>query len=88
MFRVLLNLFHKPRFRMGSVDNSRIRTTRIRNAQFVSYLSQSDNLKKRYNDAYDMRLLRRKRFRRGLSLLGILLFSWIVIESAKALAIF
>jgi hypothetical protein len=90
MLRVFKNWFHRPAIRMGRVDNSRIRTTPIRNAQFVSFISESGTLRStsRYTDRYEMRLRRRKVLK-SLFILGLTAgAAWIVIESAKALSIF
>jgi len=90
MLRVVKNWFHRPAIRMGRVDNSLIRTTRIRNAQFVSFISESGTLRSssRYADRYERRLRRRKLLK-GVFALGLATgAAWVVIESAKALSLF
>ena len=86
--RILKNLFRRPPIRMGRVDNSRIRTTTIRNSGFVSFISATGSLRARNTDHHDARL-RRRRFFKGL-VLAILSAggAWIVIESARALTLF
>lgn len=88
MLRVLKNLLHRPAIRMGRVDNSRMQTTRIRNAQFVSFISESGTLRPRNTDRYDARLRRQKFIK--LAFIAALTggAAWIVIESAQALSIF
>jgi len=73
---------------MGRVDNSLIQTTRLRNAQFVSFMSQSDSLAPMSADRYDTRLRRRKwlKLAFALSLAGGL--AWIILESAHAISMF
>ena len=86
--RTLKQIFHRSTIRMGSVDNSRIRTTPIRNAGFVSFVSQSGCLRIRNGDYHDARLRKQKRLR----LVGLIAvtagFTWFAIESAKALSLF
>ena len=73
---------------MGSVDNSRLHTTPIRNAGFVSFFSGSGCISARNSDYHDTRLRRQKR-RRVLALIGITAFcTWIVVESARAITLF
>lgn len=86
--RTLSRLFHRPAIRMGSVDNSRIRTTPIRNAGFVSFFAESGCVSARHADYYDTRLRRQKR-RRLFALLAITaLCTWVVVESARAISLF
>jgi hypothetical protein len=88
MFRVLKNLFHRPAIRMGRVDNSRIHTTRLRNAQFVSFISESGSLTPFSTDRYDARLRRRKLLKAFLATSVAAGAAWVVIESAHALTMF
>jgi len=86
--RTLRQWLHRPSIRMGSVDNSRIRTTRIRNAQFVSFFAENGCVSARNSDHHDARL-RRQRLVRGIALVGVTaLATWIVIESARAISLF
>jgi len=87
MLRALLLKLRRPAIRMASVDNSRIRTTRTQNAQFISYLVES-GFRQVNPDHYEASL-RRRRLGRGL-LVGMLAagLAWVVIESAKALSAF
>jgi hypothetical protein len=72
---------------MGPIDNSRIRTTRVKNAQFVSYLTES-GFRQVNGDRYESSLRRRRLLKRVL--VGALLGggAWVVIESARALSMF
>ena len=90
MLRVVKNWFHRPAIRMGRVDNSRIRTTAIRNAQFVSFISESGTLRSssRQTDRYEARLRRRKVLKSFFALVLTAGVAWVIIESAKALSIF
>ncbi|GAB1488980.1 hypothetical protein MASR2M8_14310 [Opitutaceae bacterium] len=86
--RTLRHWLHRPPIRMGSVDNSRIRTTAIRNAGFVSFFAEQGCLTARSHDHFDARL-RRQRAVRLLALIGITaLATWVVIESAQAISVF
>ena len=88
MLRVFTNWFHRPAIRMGRVNNSRIQTTRLRNAQFVSFISETHSFGHRSTDRYEQHLRRRKQLK---ALLWIALVSggaWIAIESAHALTLF
>ena len=87
MLRVFRHWFYRPAVRMGPVDNSRIRTTRTRNAQFVSYLTES-GFRQVNADRYESSLRRRRFMKRVLywSLAGGA--AWVAIESARALSRF
>ena len=86
--RTLKHMFRRSPIRMGSVDNSRIRTTPIRNAGFVSFVSQTGCLRVRDGDYHDARLRRQKKVR-FVALIALTAgCTWFAIESAKALAIF
>jgi hypothetical protein len=88
MLYALKNLFHRPAIRMGRVDNSMIQTTRLRNAQFVSFMSQCDSLAPMSTDRYDLKLRRRK-FLKAVLFLGMIAgCAWIIIESAHAISMF
>jgi hypothetical protein len=89
MIRVLKNLFHRPAIKMGRVDNSLIHTTRLRNAQFVSFISETGSLMPfSSTDRYDARLRRRKMMKAFLATGVAAGAAWIVIESAHALTMF
>jgi hypothetical protein len=87
MLRQIRHWFYRPAIRMGPVDNSRIHTTRVKNAQFVSYLTES-GFRRVNADRYESSLRRRRLLKQGLLLLLIGGGAWIVIESAKALSTF
>lgn len=88
MLSVLKNLFHRPAIRMGRVDNSRIQTTRLRNAQFVSFVVETGSLRPFSTDRFDVRLRRRKLVKAALTLSFAAGVAWVVLESAKALSMF
>lgn len=73
---------------MGRVDNSLFQTTRLRNAQFVSFMSQSDSLAPMSTDRYDTRLRRRKRLKVAFILSLAAGLAWVIIESAHAISMF
>lgn len=86
--RTLKHMLHRSPIRMGSVDNSRIRTTPIRNAGFVSFVSQTGCLRVRDGDYHDARLRKQKRVR-VVALIGLTAAcTWFAIESAKAFSLF
>jgi len=89
MLRVLKNkLFHRPAIKMGRVDNSCMHTTRLRNAQFISFIAETGSLMPFHTDRYDARLRRRKALK-TLAATGLLAAAaWVVIESAHALTMF
>lgn len=89
MLRLIKSWFHRPAIRMGRVDNSRIHTTRLRNAQFVSFFSESGGFSTPgHTDRYEARLRRRKRLKMLMALSFAAGGAWVVIESAKALTLF
>lgn len=88
MLYALKSLFHRPAIRMGRVDNSLFQTTRLRNAQFVSFMSQSDSLAPMSTDRYDTRLRRRKRLKVAFILSLAAGLAWVIIESAHAISMF
>jgi len=87
MLRGLCHWYRRPAIRWGSVDNSRIRTTTTKNAQFISYLVESGF--RRVNvDRYETSL-RRRRFSKLLLLLMLGAGgAWVIIESARALSMY
>jgi len=88
MLRALKNLFRRPPVRMGRVDNSRINRTRIRNAQFVSFIDASGCCADRHPDRFDRRLRRQKLLKLLTALLGTGGLGWVILESARAIALF
>ena len=87
MLRRIRHWFHRPTIRMGPIDNSRIRTTRTKNAQFVSYLTET-GFRQVNADRYESSLHRRRLVKRVLLVLLIGGGAWVVIESARALSMF
>lgn len=88
MLRLLKNMFRRPAIRMGRVDNDRIRRTRIRNAQFISFVDSSGCFESRRPDRHDRRLRRQKLTRFAWKLAAAGGLGWIVVESARAIAMF
>ncbi len=85
---ILLRCFHRPAIRRGWVEHDRTRTSQVRNAQFLSFLSANGCLPPRQLAPYDA-ALRRRRWLRRFALAGlVMLGAWVVIESANALAMF
>ena len=89
--KMLKNLFHRPAIRMARANNGRLQQRQrssVRNAGFVSYLSETGGLRPRNTDGYDARL-RRMRFVKNLALVALGAGGlWVVIESARALTLF
>lgn len=88
MLRLLKNLFRRPPIRMGRVDNARIHRTRLRNAQFVSFVDASGCFEARRPDRFDRKLRRQKLLRAAAALLGAGGLGWVVLESARAISQF
>lgn len=88
MLRWLKNLFRRPPIRMGLVEDPRLRRTKIRNAQFVSFVDASGCFDARRPDRFD-RKLRRQKFLKALFTLGATGgLGWVVLESARAISQF
>ena len=84
VFRVLLNLCHRPAVRFGLRRDPR---GRFRDPRFASFLSESN----RHGNDSDLRdtLLRGRKLMRNLLRLSVVGGgAWIVLESAKALSVF
>jgi hypothetical protein len=77
----------RPVVRMGPIDNSCIRTTRTKNAQFLSYLAES-GFRQVNADRYESSLRRRRLLKHALLWLLAGGGAWVVIESARALSMF
>ncbi len=88
MLRLLRNFFRRPAIRMGRVDNTRIRRTAIRNAQFVSFVDASGCFESRRPDRFDRRLRRQKLIKALVALAGAGGLGWVALESARAIASF
>ena len=88
MLRLLKNLLRRPPIRMGRVDNARIGRTRIRNAQFVSFVDASGCFEARRPDRFDRKLRFQKFVRAVVALLGAGGLGWVVLESARAISQF
>jgi hypothetical protein len=83
VFRVLLNLCHRPAVRFGLRRDSR---GRFRDPRFASFMSQSN--RKLDTDLHDAVLQGRKLIRYGFKFALAGGFAWLVLESAKALSVF
>ena len=71
----------------GMRSDRRLRTTRLKHAQFVSYLEDSGF--STHNVDHHERSLRRRRFAKALFLWGTAFgVAWIVLESARAVTLF
>jgi hypothetical protein len=81
-------LLHRPAIKLGRVDNSRIQTTPIRNAQFVSFLSSNGSFSRSRPDRHDQRLSRRRTLKSVCLALGAAACVWVAVESAQALTLF
>jgi hypothetical protein len=83
VYRVLLNLCHRPAIRFGLARDP---SSRFRNAPFASFLAESNG--HQGSDHHDAILRSRKIVRQVLTLLiggGLI---WIVVESARAISTF
>ena len=87
MWRAFRNWFHRPAIRMGPVDNSRIRMSRTRNAQFVSYLTET-GFRRVNADRYEASLRRRRFAKHALFWSLAAGGAWVAVESARALSKF
>jgi hypothetical protein len=83
VFRVLLNLCHRPAVRFGLRRDSR---GRFRDPRFASFMSQSN--RKLDTDLHDAVLRGRKLIRYGIKFALAGGCAWVVLESAKALSVF
>ncbi len=84
MFRVLLNLLHRPAVRSGMARGPQ---GQIRNPRFVSFLAQN-NRKTLDTDFHDTVLRGRRLVRQALYVLIGAGCAWVVLESAKAISTF
>jgi len=72
---------------MGPVDNSRIRISGTRNAQFVSYLAET-GFRRVNADRYEASLRRRRCVKQALFWSLAAGGAWVAVESARALSKF
>jgi hypothetical protein len=87
VIKFVRNLLRRPAYRMGPVDNSRIRTTNTRNAQFLSYLQES-GFRRVNADSYERSLRRRRLMKRFFFWMLGAGGAWVIVESAKALTLY
>ena len=84
MFRVLLNLCHRPAVRFGLRRDPR---GRFRDPRFASFMAET-NRKGHDTDYHDTLLRGRKLMRNLLALAVASGGAWVLLESAKALSVF
>lgn len=86
--RSLRHMFRRPPIKLGYIDEQRSQTTPIRNAQFVSFFSETDCMPRRNVDHHDNRL-RRQKWTKTFAIVAVTaMATWFVIESAHALSTF
>ena len=87
MTRLLRRLLDRLPFRGAARMDRRLRMTRARHAQFVSFL-ESSGYRAHNPDRYEQSLRRRRAAKGIFYWLSAVGASWFVIESAKALTLF
>ena len=87
MVRYFFNRFRRPTIKSGSLLFTDIHRTPTKNAQFVSFLTQS-GFRKVDPDKYEKSLRRRRVIAHALMWTILAGFGWVVIESAQALSLF
>ncbi len=87
MPRFLRQLLNRLPFRSAARTDRRLKMTRARHAQFVSFL-ESSGYRTHNVDRYERNLRRRRAMKGVLYWLSAVGASWIVLESAKALTLF
>jgi len=87
MVRYFLNRFRRPTIRSGSLLFEDIHRSATKNAQFVSFLTES-GFRKVDPDRYEKSLRRRRVVAHVLMWTILAGFGWVVIESAQALSLF
>ena len=87
MPRLLRQLLNRLPLRTSVRTDRRLKMTRARHAQFVSFL-QSSGYRTHNVDRYEQSLRRRRAVKGVLYWLSAVGASWIVLESAKALTLF
>jgi hypothetical protein len=85
---LLQRLFHRPLYRLGTIDGRRGRRSTLRNAQFVSFMVGQGLRRQRHSDAHESRLLRQRLLRTGVALALTAGLLWVGFESARALTLF
>lgn len=90
MLRALLTFLRFlriPTFIRGHGGEVRRAATPVRNGQFASFMSVQ-GCHRRHPDRHDRRLQFQKATRAVITITGFVGFTWIAIESAKALSVF
>jgi hypothetical protein len=87
MVRYLFNRFRRPTIKSGSLLFEDIHRTPTKNAQFVSFLTES-GFRKVDPNKYEQSLRRRRLVAHALMWAILAGFGWVVIESAQALSLF
>ncbi|MEX2381037.1 MAG: hypothetical protein WD490_01525 [Opitutales bacterium] len=88
LIRQLKFFFRRPKFRFGKIPRAAYRNgSKVKNAQFVSFLEESGF--RRVNSARYEKVMHRRRFFAYVFVFTVILaFSWVMIESARALSLF
>ncbi len=86
--RRLRHMFRRSPIKLGYIDEHPAQTTPIRNAQFVSFFSETDCRPRRHVDFLDNRLRRQKWTKIGALVTFTAMVTWFMIESAHALSTF
>jgi hypothetical protein len=87
MVRYFFNRFRRPTIKSGSLLFEDIHRTATKNAQFVSFLTES-GFRKVDPNKYEQSLRRRRVVAHALMWAILAGFGWVVIESAQALSLF
>lgn len=83
------SIFHRPLHPFGKVDNARLeRRTALRNAQFVSFMSQQGLGRGVASDRHETRLRRQRVIRFAVAAFVGGVVAWVGLESARALSLF
>jgi hypothetical protein len=83
-----LRFLRIPTFILGRRNDRHRSLTPVRNGQFASFMSVQGCNRRHHPDRHDRRLRIQRLTRAALVIAGISGFSWVAIESAKALSVF
>lgn len=84
----LKGLFHRPLYRLGTIEGRPGRRSTLRNAQFVSFMVGQGLRRPRHSDAHESRLLRQRLLRGAVALAIAAGVLWVGFESARAFTLF
>lgn len=82
--RRLLNHLPIP---VGVRSDRRLKATRLRHAQFASYM-ESDGFRSQHTDHHDRSLRRRRAFKTVTAVVTAFFAAWVALESVKAFTLF